>query len=164
MIAAFIIGKYNHAQELRIRFEIDPESQLTDVPDELSREKLVTILGNLLDNAFDAAQHGDQEATVKLAMTDLAGLPPIEVYQIDQAYFVIDGNHRVSVARQLGATHIQAYVTEVQTAVPLSPDVQPDDRFLSSEDAHPSPSREGNRTEFCQNLDVRLHLKVERCQ
>ena len=71
VIAAFIIGKYNHAQELRIRFEIDPESQLTDVPDELSREKLVTILGNLLDNAFDAAQYGDKEAMVKLSMTDV---------------------------------------------------------------------------------------------
>ena len=43
-------------------------------------------------------------------------------------------------------------------------DVQPDDRFLSSEDAHPSPSREGKRTEFRENLDVRLHQKVEACQ
>lgn len=70
VLAAFIIGKYNHAQELRIRFEIDPDSQLTDVPQELSREKLVTILGNLIDNAFDAALHGDKAAAVKLSMTD----------------------------------------------------------------------------------------------
>lgn len=71
VLAAFIIGKYNHAQELRIQFEIDPESQLTDVPPELSREKLVTILGNLIDNAFDAAQQGSREAIVKLSMTDI---------------------------------------------------------------------------------------------
>ena len=44
---------------------------MTDVPQELSREKLVTILGNLLDNAFDAAQYGDKEAMVKLSMTDV---------------------------------------------------------------------------------------------
>ncbi len=71
VLAAFILGKYNHAQELRIDFEIDPDSQLTDVPAEMSREKLVTILGNLIDNAFDAALQGDQKARVKLTMTDL---------------------------------------------------------------------------------------------
>ena len=71
VLAAFIIGKYNHAQELRIKFEIDPDSQLTDVPSELSREKLVTILGNLIDNAFDAALQGGSEAKVKLSMTDV---------------------------------------------------------------------------------------------
>lgn len=70
LLAAFIIGKYNHAQELRIALEIDPESQLTDVPNDLSREKLVTILGNLIDNAFDAALHGVNQPKVSLSMTD----------------------------------------------------------------------------------------------
>ncbi len=74
-------------------------------------------------------------ARVKAKMTDLAGLPPIEVYQIGEAYFVRDGNHRVSVARQLGATHIQAYVTEVHSQVPLPADVQPDDLILKAEQA-----------------------------
>lgn len=72
---------------------------------------------------------------VEMAMTGMTGLPPIEVYQIGEAYFVRDGNHRVSVARQLGATHIQAYVTEVETRVPLSPDVQPDTLILRAEHA-----------------------------
>jgi PAS domain S-box-containing protein len=71
VLAAFILGKYNHAQELRIDFEIDPDSQLTDIPAEMSREKLVTILGNLIDNAFDAALQGGKKAQVKLSMTDL---------------------------------------------------------------------------------------------
>ena len=72
-------------------------------------------------------------ARVMVAVTDMSGVPPIEVYQIGQAYFVLDGNHRVSVARQLGATHIQAYVTELRTRVDLSPDVQPDDLILKAE-------------------------------
>jgi hypothetical protein len=59
---------------------------------------------------------------VKTAVADLTGLPPIEVYRVGEVYFVFDGNHRVSVARQLGAPYIQAYVTEVHTKVPLSPD------------------------------------------
>lgn len=71
VLAAFILGKYNHAQELRIEFIIDPESLLTDVPESLNREKLVTILGNLIDNAFDAALHGSGPPQVSLAMTDM---------------------------------------------------------------------------------------------
>src|SRR5690606_41585583 len=52
-------------------------------------------------------------AGVQQAMTGLEGLPPIEVYRLGEAFFVKDGNHRVSVARQLGAKQIDAYVTEV---------------------------------------------------
>ena len=70
VLAAFIIGKYNHAQELRIDLVIDPESQLIDVPADLNREKAVTILGNLIDNAFDAALHSDNKPQVTISMTD----------------------------------------------------------------------------------------------
>ncbi len=49
-----------------------------------------------------------------------AGLPPIEVYQVGAVYFVRDGNHRVSVARELGQTLIQAYVTQIDTPFGLS--------------------------------------------
>lgn len=62
-----------------------------------------------------------------------AGLPPIEVYQIGEAFFVKDGNHRVSVARATGAKDIQAYVTFVQTRLPLSIDIEPDDLILLAE-------------------------------
>lgn len=71
VLAAFIIGKYNHAQELRIDFEIDPDSQLIDVPADLNREKVLTILGNLLNNAFDAALQQNRSPQVKLSMTDI---------------------------------------------------------------------------------------------
>jgi nucleotide-binding universal stress UspA family protein len=70
---------------------------------------------------------------VKVAANGLAGLPPIDVYQIGNTYFVLDGNHRVSVARQEGAQYIQAYVTEVHTRAPLNPDVRPDDLILIAE-------------------------------
>lgn len=75
----------------------------------------------------------DRWARVMAAMTHLAGLPPIEVYQIGEVYFVLDGHHRVSVARQLGATHIQAYVTKVHTRVPLSSEDQVDDLIVKAE-------------------------------
>jgi hypothetical protein len=44
-------------------------------------------------------------------------MPPISVYRIGDMHFVRDGHHRVSVARALGLTHIDAYVTEVRTIV-----------------------------------------------
>jgi nucleotide-binding universal stress UspA family protein len=70
---------------------------------------------------------------VRAAMTDMTGLPPIEVYQIGDAYFVVDGNHRVSAARQLGANYIEAYVTELETPVHLSPGDQPEDLVIKAE-------------------------------
>lgn len=53
----------------------------------------------------------------------LRGLPPIELYQIDDVYFVRDGNHRVSVARQLGLETIQAQVIELHAPIGLRPDM-----------------------------------------
>ncbi len=70
---------------------------------------------------------------IELATYGLVGLPPIEVYQIGDTYFVSDGNHRVSVAKQLGATQIQAYVTEVHTRLPLTPDIRLENLILLSE-------------------------------
>jgi hypothetical protein len=51
-------------------------------------------------------------------------LPPISVYEISGLYFVRDGHHRVSVARSLGRTDIDAYVTEVLTRVRPGGDIK----------------------------------------
>jgi sensor histidine kinase regulating citrate/malate metabolism len=72
LLSAIILGKYNRAQELRINFKLDPESRMIDIPENISREKIVTILGNLLENAFEAAQEKNSGAhTVQLSMTDI---------------------------------------------------------------------------------------------
>jgi hypothetical protein len=47
-------------------------------------------------------------------------LPPISLYRVGDLYFVRDGHHRVSVARAMRDTVIDAYVTDVRTRVPLS--------------------------------------------
>jgi hypothetical protein len=46
-------------------------------------------------------------------------LPPVSLYKIGDAYFVQDGNHRVSVARQRGVEMIDAEVIELRSRVPL---------------------------------------------
>jgi hypothetical protein len=49
-------------------------------------------------------------------------LPPVELYKLGDAYFVKDGNHRVSVARAHGQAFIEAYVTEMDMATNSAPD------------------------------------------
>jgi hypothetical protein len=44
-------------------------------------------------------------------------MPPVDLLQIGEIYFVRDGHHRVSVSRALGRTDIDANVTEVLTRV-----------------------------------------------
>lgn len=62
-------------------------------------------------------------------------LPPISVYQVGDAYFVLDGNHRVSVARAMKMDEIPAYVTEVPTPVPLSPTTDADELIIAARHA-----------------------------
>ena len=81
---------------------------------------------------------GDRErwANVKAVFMDMdAGttLPPIEVYKVGEVYFVVDGNHRVSIARQEKLTTIEARVIEINTPIALTPDVQPDDLIVKAE-------------------------------
>ncbi|MDX1615599.1 MAG: ParB N-terminal domain-containing protein, partial [Candidatus Promineifilaceae bacterium] len=69
-------------------------------------------------------RHADDEGRWARLKThiDRRGMDPITVYKLGEAYFVIDGNHRVSIARQRGDKTIQAYVTEIETRVALDPD------------------------------------------
>lgn len=46
-------------------------------------------------------------------------LPPVELYQLGETYFVKDGNHRVSVARERGQVFVDAVVTELHAPVPI---------------------------------------------
>jgi hypothetical protein len=47
-------------------------------------------------------------------------LPPVELYGIGETYFVRDGNHRVSVARERGQEFVDAVVIELSAPVPVS--------------------------------------------
>lgn len=59
--------------------------------------------------------------TIAAAMRRGEALPPIDVYRIGELHFVRDGHHRVSVARALGLTTIEANVTEILTIEPAPP-------------------------------------------
>lgn len=106
---------------------------------EIPVQAIVGSVGRYADftRTFLPRQDSDEErwARVKSAFSspNPVSLPPIDVYKVGEVYFVLDGNHRVSVARQQGWTHIEAHVIEVPTRVPLTPDLQPDDLILKAE-------------------------------
>lgn len=79
VIAGVILGKYNQACELKITLEFDDQNSFSDIPPTLKREPFVTILGNLLDNAFDAVRETSGPSLVRLYLTDLGPDLIIEV-------------------------------------------------------------------------------------
>ena len=46
-------------------------------------------------------------------------LPPVELYEIGDAYFVVDGHHRVSVARYHDVPTVEAAVVEFHPSSPM---------------------------------------------
>ena len=120
------------AQKLKLRARSDAGVKMIPL------DAIVGSAGRYTDftRTFLPRNADDQQrwARVKAAFMDPAiVLPPIEVYQVGEVYFVIDGNHRVSIPRQDGSTAIEAHVIEVHTDIPLTPDIQPDDLIIKAE-------------------------------
>ncbi|MBM3129997.1 MAG: transcriptional regulator [Chloroflexi bacterium] len=61
--------------------------------------------------------------SVDAAWYEEKDLPPVQLYKIGDTYFVRDGHHRVSVAREKGQEFIEAEIIEVKTRVPVTPDL-----------------------------------------
>ncbi len=98
-------------------------------------------------------------------------LPPVELYKIGDVYFVRDGNHRVSTARENGQEFIDALVTELIVEVPLDASLSMRDLlqkeeysdFLEWTDLH--KLRPNERIEFSQPggyLDLVRHINAHR--
>ena len=102
--------------------------------------RLEQIVGSVnryrdFDRAFLPAQGHTAERwqRVSRAWYDEISLPPVLLYKVGEIYFVVDGNHRVSVARDQGQEYIDAEVRECQVKVPVTRDLEPDDlEFLGA--------------------------------
>lgn len=55
LVAGMLLGKTERARELGLYLNVDRESRLSPLSEHLNADNLVTILGNLIDNAFDAS-------------------------------------------------------------------------------------------------------------
>jgi hypothetical protein len=95
---------------------------------------LAHILGSLnryhdFDRAFLPTQShtADRWMRINRAWYREEALPPVLLYKVGEVYFVVDGNHRVSVARDQGQEFIDAEVREYRSRVPLSATIRPED-------------------------------------
>ncbi|MEV5545127.1 sensor histidine kinase [Streptomyces sp. NPDC052309] len=72
VLAALLLGKTAQANEHGVELVVSPDSRLDDglLPPSLPARDLVTILGNLIDNAVDAAQGGTPSRVTVAAYTD----------------------------------------------------------------------------------------------
>ncbi|WP_298819001.1 universal stress protein [uncultured Chloroflexus sp.] len=116
-----------------LRAKMAGERQLREIP-------LTAIVGSVgryhdFNRSFLPRRDDDWQrwSRVMAAVDGMHGWPPIEVYQIGDVYFVIDGNHRVSVARQLGMDHIQAYVIPLQSRAPIDPSMTLEEIIIAGE-------------------------------
>ena len=81
------------------------------------------------DHAFLPARNNiaDRWQRVDRAFYEEVSLPPVVLYEVGDIYFVVDGHHRVSVAREQGQEFIEAEVRECKVNVPVGPDLRPED-------------------------------------
>ncbi|MGW4024450.1 sensor histidine kinase [Streptomyces sp. NPDC005009] len=75
VLAALLLGKTAQANERGVELVVSDDSRLDDglLPDTLPARDLVTILGNLIDNAVDAAQGGVRPRVTVTALTEEDG-------------------------------------------------------------------------------------------
>ena len=83
-------------------------------------------------------------------------LPAIELYKLGDVYFVKDGNHRVSVARERGQAFIDAVVVEVDSPIPITQDTDLVDLIGKRELTRFFKKTELHRTR--PGADIRLSL------
>ena len=103
---------------------------------EIPLEAIIGSVGRYKDftRSFMPRLGSDENRWARVkARIPYTGFNPIEVYQIGGAYFVLDGNHRVSIARARGDSTIQAYVTNIPTKIALAPEDSPDDLIRKAE-------------------------------
>jgi Domain of unknown function (DUF4032) len=101
------------------------------------------IVGSLnryhqFDRAFLPVEDGigSRWQSVDRAFYQEISLPPVLLYKVGEVYFVVDGHHRVSVAREQGQEFIEADVRECATRVNISPDLKPEDLVILGEKVH----------------------------
>lgn len=112
-------------------------SQPTEDPSlqQVPLDRIVGSVGRYRDfnRAFLPRGHVDPDRWTRIRQLQARiELPPIDVFQVGDVFFVRDGNHRVSAARSRGQATIAARVVTVPVRVPLHPDTSPDDLILKS--------------------------------
>ncbi|MBP2651640.1 MAG: histidine kinase [Firmicutes bacterium] len=56
-LSALLLAKYNKAEECRVKLKIDENSKLTKLPEYMSPEEIVSVVGNLIENSLDEVKN-----------------------------------------------------------------------------------------------------------
>lgn len=99
LIVALLLGKVNRAKEMKASLTFDANSQWLDFPDTIQSEHIVTVIGNLIDNALEASSaFNGTNGTVHLSFTDFGDelIMDIEDNGVgmtaeEEAYFFTEG-------------------------------------------------------------------------
>ncbi len=99
-----------------------------------------SIIGSLnryrdFDRAFLPVKNrtASRWENVDVAYYQHKDLPPVLLYKVGQVYFVVDGHHRVSVAREQDQDSIEAEVRECSCKVNITADIKPEDLIILGE-------------------------------
>jgi uncharacterized ParB-like nuclease family protein len=86
----------------------------------VSRTPLNQIVGSVgkcsaFNSEFRPKTHvpKDRSISIKKAMRRGKSLPPVNLYKVNDEYYVVDGNHRVAAAKELGRIKILAKTVEL---------------------------------------------------
>ncbi|MGK7376594.1 ATP-binding protein [Planococcus sp. 1R117A] len=79
-LGGIVIGLFNRARELKVKLVLDEESSLKKLPSHLEKSLFVSVLGNLVTNAFEAVGNlPESERIVRLLLSDNGSEILIEV-------------------------------------------------------------------------------------
>lgn len=93
---------------------------------------------------------------VNRAFYDDVSLPAVVLYKVGEVYFVVDGHHRVSVAREQGQSYIDADVRECETKVSITSDLRPEDLNILGQKVE--FLKRSRLDELCPDADIKLTI------
>ncbi|BDF96097.1 MULTISPECIES: ATP-binding protein [Pseudoalteromonas] len=94
VLAGLLVGKYHKARELNVVLELNPDSLLGAIERTEMLERVVSILGNLIDNAIDAAIRASEERTPYVRVT-VDETSQTLLFDVEDSGFGLGSDHEV---------------------------------------------------------------------
>ncbi|MEH7235601.1 sensor histidine kinase [Bacillus sp. JJ1562] len=127
-VQAIMLGKIGKASEHKIIFTIDPNSFLKPLPKHVDLSKLITILGNIIDNAFEEVMKNNGKKEVTFFTTDIGNDIVFEVadtgngidFEKQSDIFSIGFSTKHGKNRGFGLASVKQAVTELKGTIEIN--------------------------------------------
>jgi two-component system, CitB family, sensor kinase len=114
-VSALLLSKYNKAEECRVKLKIDKASKLTKLPEYMTSDEIVSVLGNLIENSLDEVKNDgtgliyikivENEDFLNIVVKDNGGGIPVEYREkiYEQGFSTKDGQrgHGMYIVKQI---------------------------------------------------------------